>query len=82
MCGPFISADLSEALKLSDVIAVMYEGEIVAYFDNTEGLNEEKLGLYMLGLKGMARKQIRRGQGMSREQSFNIIRTVVSMGLP
>ena len=46
-----ISADLSEALKLSDVIAVMYEGEIVAYFDNTEGLNEEKLGLYMLGLE-------------------------------
>ena len=58
-----ISADLSEALKLSDVIAVMYEGEIVAYFDNTEGLNEEKLGLYMLGLEKHSEEQIRRAEG-------------------
>ena len=58
-----ISADLSEALKLSDVIAVMYEGEIVAYFDNTEGLNEEKLGLYMLGLERHGEEQIRRARG-------------------
>ena len=58
-----ISADLSEALKLSDVIAVMYEGEIVAYFDNTEGLNEEKLGLYMLGLERHSQEQIRRARG-------------------
>ena len=58
-----ISADLSEALKLSDVIAVMYEGEIVAYFDNTEGLNEEKLGLYMLGLERHSEEQIRRAEG-------------------
>lgn len=58
-----VSADLSEALKLSDVIAVMYEGEIVAYFDNTEGLNEEKLGLYMLGLERHSDEQIRRARG-------------------
>ena len=58
-----ISADLSEALKLSDVIAVMYEGEIVAYFDDTEGLNEEKLGLYMLGLERHSEEQIRRARG-------------------
>ena len=58
-----VSADLSEALKLSDVIAVMYEGEIVAYFDNTEGLNEEKLGLYMLGLERHSEEQIRRARG-------------------
>lgn len=55
-----ISADLSEVLKLADVIAVMYEGEIVAYFDNTSGLNEEKLGLYMLGLKRHEEAQIRK----------------------
>ena len=58
-----VSADLSEALKLSDVIAVMHEGEIVAYFDNTEGLNEEKLGLYMLGLERHSDEQIRRARG-------------------
>ena len=57
-----ISADLSEALKLSDVIAVMYEGEIVAYFDKTDGLNEETLGLYMLGLERHDEAQIRRAK--------------------
>jgi len=55
-----ISADLSEILKLSDVIAVMYEGEIVAYFNQTEELNEEKLGLYMLGIERHTAKQIER----------------------
>ena len=58
-----VSADLNEALKLSDVVAVMYEGEIVAYFDSTEGLNEETLGLYMLGLKRHSEEQIRRARG-------------------
>ena len=55
-----VSADLSEVLKLSDVVAVMYEGEIVAFFDQTEGLNEEKLGLFMLGLERHDEEQIRR----------------------
>lgn len=55
-----VSADLNEVLKLSDVIAVMYEGEIVAYFESTEGLNEETLGLYMLGLERHGWEQIRR----------------------
>lgn len=58
-----VSADLNEALKLSDVIAVMYEGEIVAFFDHTEGLNEEQLGLYMLGLERHSEEQIRRARG-------------------
>lgn len=58
-----ISADLNEALKLSDVIAVMYEGEIVAYFDSMEGLNEEMLGLYMLGLERHSEEQVRRAGG-------------------
>lgn len=55
-----LSADLSEVLKLSDVVAVMYEGEIVAYFDQTGGLDEEKLGLYMLGIKRHEAEQIRK----------------------
>ncbi|MDT3844725.1 MAG: ABC transporter ATP-binding protein [Bacillota bacterium] len=46
-----VTADLSELLKLADVVAVMYEGEIVGYFENTGDLNEEKLGLYMLGIR-------------------------------
>ena len=46
-----ISADLTELLALSDSIAVMYDGEIVAYFENTNNLSETDLGEYMLGLK-------------------------------
>ncbi len=38
----------------------MYEGEIVAFFEETEGLNEEKLGLFMLGLERHDEEQIRR----------------------
>ncbi len=44
-----ISADLQEVMKLSDRIMVMYNGEIVAIFQNSPDLTEEKLGLYMLG---------------------------------
>ena len=29
----------------------MYEGQVVAYFDEAQGLDEEEIGLYMLGLK-------------------------------
>ena len=46
-----ISADLTELLAISDSIAVIYEGEIVAYFENTNNLSESDLGEYMLGLK-------------------------------
>ena len=55
-----VSADLAEILKLSDVLAVMYEGEIVAFFESTEGLNEEKLGLFMLGIERHWPEQIRK----------------------
>ena len=44
-----VSADLQEVMKLSDRIMVMYDGEVVAMFENTADLTEEKLGLYMLG---------------------------------
>lgn len=46
-----ISADLSEVMGLSNKLCVMYEGEIVAFFDEAQEVNEEELGLYMLGLK-------------------------------
>jgi simple sugar transport system ATP-binding protein len=44
-----VSADLQEVMKLSDRIMVMYNGEIVGFFQNASDLTEEKLGLYMLG---------------------------------
>ncbi|TJY43329.1 ABC transporter ATP-binding protein [Cohnella pontilimi] len=45
-----VSAELSEVMALSDRIAVIYEGEIVAVLDNTPELTEENIGYYMLGL--------------------------------
>jgi simple sugar transport system ATP-binding protein len=44
-----ISAELSEIMSLSDRIAVMYEGKIVAIVD-AKGATEEKLGLLMAGV--------------------------------
>lgn len=52
-----VSADINEVLELSDSLMVMYEGEIVAYFENTHDLTEEELGLYMLGIKKMTEKE-------------------------
>jgi simple sugar transport system ATP-binding protein len=46
-----ISADLQEVLKLADRLVVMYEGQIVAMFDDPQSVSEETLGLYMLGTK-------------------------------
>jgi len=46
-----VSADLSEVMALSDRLAVMHNGEIVAVFDEPQELTEEEVGLYMLGLK-------------------------------
>jgi ABC-type uncharacterized transport system ATPase subunit len=48
-----ISADLSELLALSDRLAVMHNGEIVALFEDLREVTEEEIGLYMLGLKRM-----------------------------
>lgn len=42
-----ISADLDEILKLSDRIAVIYEGEIVSYV--SPKISEEEIGLLMAG---------------------------------
>lgn len=55
-----VSADLNEVMELSDNLLVMYEGEIVAYFDNLAELTEEELGLCMLGIKRQSSEEIRR----------------------
>jgi ABC-type uncharacterized transport system ATPase subunit len=55
-----ISADLQEVMKLSDRIAVMYEGEIVGIFPNTPDLTEDRLGLYMLGAERQPREEMER----------------------
>ncbi len=52
------SADMAE-LKLSDVLAVMYEGRFIAYYENLSDITEEELGLYMLGIKKQDESLIR-----------------------
>lgn len=47
-----ISMELDEVLSLSDRVLVLYEGEIVAEFENKD-LNELEVGLYMTGAKRM-----------------------------
>lgn len=49
-----ISADLDELLALSDRIAVLYGGRIVATLDNGPDLTPERLGPFMLGLDSAA----------------------------
>ncbi len=46
-----VSADLDEILKLSTRIIVMYDGEIVARFDDASKVTATDLGPYMLGVK-------------------------------
>ncbi len=53
------SADLAEILELSDSLLVMYEGEIAAFFPHMEGVTEEQLGEYMLGIKKQTQEEIR-----------------------
>ena len=55
-----ISANLDEILALSDKIAVIYRGEIVGVFSNTN-LDRESLGEYMLGLKRQSKEEISHG---------------------
>ncbi len=51
-----VSSDLPELRALSDRIAVMYGGEIVAVFDDPEKISDEEIGLYMMGAKRQKRK--------------------------
>ena len=45
-----ISADLEEVLSLSDRIALLFKGEIVAHF-RADTADQREIGLYMTGLK-------------------------------
>ncbi len=53
-----ISADLAEVMTLSDRIAVMHDGKIVAIFPNSAGLTEHQLGLYMLGVQAQSQAEM------------------------
>lgn len=55
-----VSADLNEVMELSDSLIVMYGGSISAYFEDTEQLNDEMMGRYMLGLEHQSPEEIRR----------------------
>lgn len=55
-----VSADLEELYKLSDSIFVMYDGEISAYVEKPEMMDEKELGFYMLGVKKQSSEEIRR----------------------
>ena len=53
-----ISADLTEAIEVSDSIVVMNNGEIVAYFPDASKVDENLLGEYMLGIKKQSAEEI------------------------
>ena len=55
-----ISADLNEAMELSDSLLVMFDGEIVAYIEDPSQITEDELGLYMLGIKKGRQEEIGR----------------------
>ena len=52
-----VSADLNEVLELSDSLAVMSEGEVVGYFEDSSTVTEQELGEYMLGIKRMSKEE-------------------------
>jgi simple sugar transport system ATP-binding protein len=55
-----VSADLNEVMELSDRLIVLFEGNIVAYFENPSMISEKELGLAMLGLKKHPDEETRR----------------------
>jgi simple sugar transport system ATP-binding protein len=56
----FVSADLSELLDVSDSLIVMYEGQIVAYFDDVSKMTPTELGRFMLGIEKQSGDDVRR----------------------
>jgi general nucleoside transport system ATP-binding protein len=54
-----VSADLSEVMSLSDRLAVIKDGKLTAIFPDARGLEEEEIGLYMLGIKHQSEEEIR-----------------------
>ena len=55
-----VSADLTEVMDVSDSLIVMYNGKIVAYFDDLSTITEMDLGRYMLGIDAQEESSIRR----------------------
>src|SRR5699024_8672184 len=45
-----VSADLNEVMELSDSLIIMSGGKIVAYFEDTKGLQDDEMSRYMLGI--------------------------------
>jgi simple sugar transport system ATP-binding protein len=56
-----VSADLTELLALADRLLVMRDGRLAARFDDTHGLTEKQVGLYMLGVEQHDRERLRSG---------------------
>lgn len=53
-----VSLELDEVMNLSDVILVMYNGEIVAKLDPKK-TNVNEIGLYMSGAKRMSEEEMK-----------------------
>ena len=53
-----VSADLNEVMDLSDRIIVMFNGKIAGYFPNANKVDENDLGMYMLGAKHQSAEEI------------------------
>ena len=56
------SADFTELLSVCDKVAVLFNGEIVAFFPTLEHVNASVLGEYMLGLKKQEIKGVVNGE--------------------
>jgi simple sugar transport system ATP-binding protein len=54
-----VSADLSEVMSLSDRLAVIKDGKLTAIFPQASALDEEEVGLYMLGIKHQTDEEIK-----------------------
>ncbi len=53
-----VSADLAEVMSLSDRLAVMHNGRIVAIITDVRNVSEEEVGLFMLGVKQQTQAEI------------------------
>jgi simple sugar transport system ATP-binding protein len=53
-----VSADLGEVMSMSDRLAVMHNGQVAAIFPDASKLDEEEVGLYMLGVQVQSQAEI------------------------
>lgn len=54
-----VSADITEAIRISDELMVFYEGEIVAFLKKPSEYTEEEIGEYMLGVKRQTPQELK-----------------------